>query len=266
MNKKKLLSYLLTFLLLFAAALLFLFQNKLSGNKKINYSILENEENKEAENKENENADSIASINESDNPGPENQNTAVDNSGNNEIKKEENAENDSSKNDNSSSLEIINKLVSWGYQAASGRKIDTLIIHSSYNALGGDPYDLNKLLAEYKQYGVAPHYLINREGEIYQLVSEKNIAYHAGESATPDGRTNVNNFSIGIEMMNTEDDKFTDSQYDSLNDLLKYLRSKYKIKYVLGHNQISPGRKSDPWNFDPALILDEKAREMLISS
>lgn len=225
-----------------------MFQNKLLGTKKINYSALENGE---IENKENKDAKSIASINESDNPNTENQEAIVNDSVNkSENKKEEIAESDSSKDNGNSSLKIINKPVSWGYQAASGRKIDAIIIHSSYNALGGDAYNLDKLLAEYKQYGVAPHYLIDREGKIYKLVEEKNIAYHAGESQVPDRRTNVNNFSVGIELMNTESGKLTGEQYESLNKLLRDLRVRYKIKYVLGHNQIAPGRKTDPWNFD----------------
>lgn len=169
--------------------------------------------------------------------------------------KEENIQSDDEEDkkindDAGGKMKIIDKFVSWGYESSGNRKIDAIIIHSSYDALGSEPYNLNGLLDEYKQYGVSPHYLIGRKGDIYRLVSEKNIAYHAGESRTPDGRTGVNNFSIGIEMMNKEDGKFTDDQYDSLNDLLRYLRSKYKIKYVLGHNQIAPGRKSDPWNFD----------------
>lgn len=153
-------------------------------------------------------------------------------------------------------INITNRLVSWGYEKASGRKIDTIIIHSTYNALGGDPFSLKKILNIYKSYGVSPHHIIDRGGKTYRLVADENVAYHAGESRMPDGRTGVNNFSIGIEIINNKTDKFTSEQYSSLNDLLRYLRSKYPIKYVLGHNQIAPGRKTDPWNFDPALILD----------
>ncbi len=145
---------------------------------------------------------------------------------------------------------IINKKVSWGFTVANNREIDTIVIHSSYDALGDEPYDLDGLINEYKQYEVAPHFLINRKGKVYQLVSEKNIAYHAGVSKMPDGRTGVNNFSIGIELMNTEKDDYTDNQYSGLNDLIDYLESQYEIKYVLGHEDISPSRKTDPWNFD----------------
>lgn len=147
-------------------------------------------------------------------------------------------------------LNIINKLVSWGFQTASGRKIDTIIIHSSYDALDKNPYSVSGLINEYKVSGVSPHYLIDRSGDIYRLVPDNDIAYQAGASRTPDGRTDVNNFSIGIELMNTMTGKYTDAQYASLRNLLFYLEQKYKIKYVLGHDQIAPGRKTDPWNFD----------------
>lgn len=150
----------------------------------------------------------------------------------------------------SSDSKIIDRFISWGFEKATSRKIDTIIVHSSYDALGDDPYDTNGLIAEYKQYGVAAHYLIARGGEIYHLVEDKNIAYHAGESKVPDGRTGVNVFSIGIEMMNTEDGKFTNKQYSALNSLLSILKKQYSIKYILGHSDIAPSRKTDPWNIE----------------
>ena len=146
--------------------------------------------------------------------------------------------------------DIVNKKVSWGYKESSGRKIDTIVIHSSYDALGSEPYDLDGLIAEFKQYGVAAHYLIDRKGIVYQLVSDKNIAYHAGVSQVPDGRNNVNNFSVGVELMNTKDDEYTKDQYASLSGLISLLKNRYEIKYVLGHDDIAPERKTDPWNFD----------------
>jgi hypothetical protein len=148
-------------------------------------------------------------------------------------------------------FKIINRLVSWGYEKSSGRKIDTIIIHTTYNAVGSDKFDLDDIInKEYKPYGVSPHYIIDRNGKVYRLVSDDNIAYHAGESKVPDGRTNVNGFSIGIEIVNSKTDKPSEAQYQALKALIVNLKSKYKIKYVLGHDQIAPGRKDDPWNFD----------------
>ena len=145
---------------------------------------------------------------------------------------------------------IKSEPISWGFQKASGRAIDTIVIHTTYNALGGDPYDYAKVLQEWKSYGVAPHYAIDRGGIVHQLVSDQNIAYHAGESKTPDGRSSVNTFSIGIEVINTQEGKFTYAQYGVLNSLIANLKGKYKIKYVLGHDEIASGRKTDPWGIE----------------
>jgi AmpD protein len=145
---------------------------------------------------------------------------------------------------------IKQDLVNFGHQKSSGRSIDTIIIHSSYDALGDEPYNYSGLVGIYHQYGVAAHYLIDREGQIYQLVRDRDIAYHAGQSQVPDGRTSVNKFSLGIELMNTKEDEYTKKQYYSLNQLLNYLEDQYSIKYILGHDDIAPDRKTDPWNFD----------------
>jgi uncharacterized protein YxeA len=148
------------------------------------------------------------------------------------------------------SVETIVKLFTSGFQVAENRKIDTIIIHSSYDALGDNPYSISGIIQEYKDYGVSAHYLIGRDGVVYQLVREKDIAYHAGVSSVPDGRTGVNAFSVGIELVNTKTNEFTTVQYSTLKNLISELKSRYSIKYVLGHNQIAPERKDDPWNFD----------------
>lgn len=155
------------------------------------------------------------------------------------------------KNDESDATsKTITRLFTSGFQVAEGRKVDTIIIHSSYDAVGSNPFSISGIIQEYKDYGVSAHYLIDRDGTIYQLVREKDIAYHAGVSSVPDGRTGVNAFSIGIELVNTKTDKLTTAQYSMLKNLISELKNRYSIKYVLGHNQIAPERKDDPWNFD----------------
>ncbi|PIP27746.1 MAG: hypothetical protein COX30_00265 [Candidatus Moranbacteria bacterium CG23_combo_of_CG06-09_8_20_14_all_39_10] len=148
------------------------------------------------------------------------------------------------------SVKIVDKLVNFGFQQAKNRSIDTIIIHSSYDAIGKDPFSISGIIKEYEEYGVSAHYLIGRDGVIYRLVADKDIAYHAGAGKVPDGRTGINAFSLGIEMVNTKTDDFTNKQYEALNGLISKLKKEYKIKYVLGHNQIAPNRKDDPWNFD----------------
>ncbi|MFM7024152.1 MAG: N-acetylmuramoyl-L-alanine amidase [Flavobacteriales bacterium] len=145
---------------------------------------------------------------------------------------------------------IIDKKVSWGYKKASGRVVDAVILHSTYYATGTDSFSVDGVLEQFKSYGVSSHYLIDRSGKIYRLVDEKNIAFHAGNSSLPDGRTNVNTTSIGIEIITTLYSSPTEAQYKSVAGLVKDIKKRRTIKYIKGHSDIAPGRKSDPWNFD----------------
>ena len=151
----------------------------------------------------------------------------------------------------SSKLDITTQLVNFGFAVPSKpRTIDTIILHTSYDATGSDPYSVSGIIAQWKNYGVAPHYFIGHTGTVYQIVKDENIAYHAGVSKMPDGRTNVNDFSIGIEMASTQKGDYTEEQYASLKKLIALVKEKHAIKYILGHNDIAPVRKTDPWNFD----------------
>jgi N-acetyl-anhydromuramyl-L-alanine amidase AmpD len=86
---------------------------------------------------------------------------------------------------------------------------------------------------------------------VWQLVAEDKKAWHAGISTMPeDGREGVNDFSIGIELIGTEDTDFTEAQYQALALLTKEILSRHTIRYIYGHCDVAPGRKTDPWNFD----------------
>lgn len=146
---------------------------------------------------------------------------------------------------------ITDRLMDAGFATPKkARTIDTIVLHSSYNPNGGDAYDVEKMVAIYESYGVSAHYLIDRKGKIYRLVADKNIAYHAGASKMPDGRKNVNDFSLGIEMLNKEETEYTAAQYEAVNALIAFLKKNYSIKSIVGHGDIAPDRKTDPWNFD----------------
>lgn len=99
---------------------------------------------------------------------------------------------------------------------------------------------------------VSAHYLIGRDGLILNLVDEKNIAYHAGESSWK-GMAHVNRFSIGIELVNSNDGimDYPDVQMNALVSLVVPICSDYGIspEDVIGHLDIAPGRKTDPAGF-----------------
>ncbi len=145
---------------------------------------------------------------------------------------------------------IVSLPVKVGFVPLKKRTIDTIVIHSSYNKLGGDVYGIENMLAIFRHYKVSSHYLINREGIVYQLVEDKDLSYHAGVSQMPDGRKSVNRFSIGIELLNTREDRYTEAQYEALQKLIVLLKARHPIKNIVGHGQIAPQRRSDPVNFD----------------
>jgi len=98
---------------------------------------------------------------------------------------------------------------------------------------------------------VSCHYLINRSGQVTQMVKDKNIAWHAGKSKWKNF-DNLNDNSIGIELVNKGHQfgyqNFSKKQIISLIKLCKNLKKKYSIKKenILGHSDIAPLRKSDP--------------------
>jgi N-acetylmuramoyl-L-alanine amidase len=105
---------------------------------------------------------------------------------------------------------------------------------------------------------VSAHYLIGRNGRIYQLVDERHRAWHAGESFWG-GQRDLNSTSIGIELDNNGDEPFAEPQIVSLIALLTDLKSRYKIPAAnfLGHGDVAPGRKVDPSHLFPWRRLAE---------
>jgi hypothetical protein len=136
------------------------------------------------------------------------------------------------------------------------RPVDVLIIHSSFCIKSNDPFDVYCVLGEYKRSGVASHYLIDRSGNIHKLVDENNVAHHAGFGKLPDGYNAINTRSIGIEIINNEQQGPTNEQYEALARLTKDIKSRHRIKYIKGHNQIAPDRKTDPWRFSWKIFYD----------
>ena len=73
-----------------------------------------------------------------------------------------------------------------------------------------------------------------------------------------DGRENVNDFSIGIELVNRNNgaDPFPDQQIQSLRDLLRAITGRHAIRHIVPHYVCAfpPGRKSDPVGFDVSWV------------
>jgi len=161
---------------------------------------------------------------------------------------------------------------------------DTIVLH--YTALPS----LQKATAVFDdpQTRASAHLLIGRDGAIIQLLPFNRIAWHAGQSRWQK-RQDINRYGIGIELDNAgrlletakgyqawwggyypEDEVYfgthrhetipyfwhgyTAVQMETVTEICRALYSKYDIKWILGHEEIAPGRKSDP---GPAFPLDE---------
>ncbi|MBN1477491.1 N-acetylmuramoyl-L-alanine amidase, partial [Candidatus Sumerlaeota bacterium] len=128
------------------------------------------------------------------------------------------------------------------------RDIDTVIIHytSGINVDPENPHsiDINWNIFDY--YNVSSHYVIGRDGIIYQLVRESDRAWHAGGSImpAPDNREGVNDFSIGIEIVNIHGDPFSEEQYEAAIALVRDIRQRHPIplENITGHEHIGGER------------------------
>lgn len=108
--------------------------------------------------------------------------------------------------------------------------------------------DAHESFADLRGLTVSSHLLINREGVPSQFVSLADRAWHAGVSSF-EGRENCNDFSIGIELEGCDEIAYTHAQYQTLIAISQTLRRAYPAitpARIVGHNDIAPGRKTDP--------------------
>jgi len=95
---------------------------------------------------------------------------------------------------------------------------------------------------------VSAHLLVRRDGAVVQFVPFHRRAWHAGTSQWR-GRERCNDFSIGIELEGTDTLPYAPAQYAVLARVVAGLCRAYPrlpADAVVGHSDVSPGRKSDP--------------------
>lgn len=169
---------------------------------------------------------------------------------------------------------------------------DTIVIHYTAGPTAASA------ITTLKEDGVpaSAHIVVDTDGSLTQLVPFNKIAWHAGKSAWLE-RNGLNKYSIGIEIVNagrldkngnvwrswfgktySEEEvvravhrneseptwwhSFTEKQVEVVFELCKAIMKRYDIRFILGHEEISPGRKIDP---GPAFPLD-KVRDRLLHS
>lgn len=139
----------------------------------------------------------------------------------------------------------------WDVRPVRGG-IDTVVVHSTViTTMAGT----QRAFLDDKVRRVSAHYVVDRDGSIVQMVDERFTAWHAGVSEL-EGRTTVNNFSVGVELINLNDgvDPYPEAQCRALAQIIDDLRSRWKIpnSRIVSHAAIARpvGRKSDPLGFD----------------
>ncbi|WP_346860913.1 N-acetylmuramoyl-L-alanine amidase [uncultured Draconibacterium sp.] len=171
---------------------------------------------------------------------------------------------------------------------------DTVVLH--YTASNNINSDIRTLYESTKEASV--QFLVDTDGKVYQLMPANRIAWHAGKSRLGN-RTGMNKYSIGIEIVNPgylvqksdgslatwyneavkpenaiklqhKNENFerfwhiyTHGQIDSVKELCLALCEAYNINNIVGHDDVSPGRKQDPGPAFPlnnitTIVLDDR--------
>ena len=149
-------------------------------------------------------------------------------------------------------LRIEQGPVSVGSEPRKG-KVTALILHYTASPL---PAALDVLQGHKETHRVGVHYIVTDEllPRVIQLVPETMSAFHAGKSGWRN-LEGMNQHSIGIEIINLDGNvhPYSVAQTEVLFTLCADIISRHQIKptEVLGHSDISVGRKIDPGSLFP---------------
>lgn len=96
---------------------------------------------------------------------------------------------------------------------------------------------------------VSAQFVIGRDGRIYQLLQENQFARHT---------IGLNYCAIGIENIGTPKNPLTEKQLQANTKLIKYLRKKYAIEYVIGHHEYQAFKKTMWWKESNPTYITQK--------
>ncbi len=155
---------------------------------------------------------------------------------------------------------IVNSIVIHCISLPSANFKDIYIKQLFTNKLDISEHPYFKLLENTK---VSSHLLIDRDGKITQFVPFDKRAWHAGKSEY-NNHKNFNDFSIGVELIGSDNTYFDEKQYVALSKVIKKLKNIYPIdnQNIYAHSDIAPNRKTDPgmcfnWEYFFKLVNDE---------
>lgn len=151
-------------------------------------------------------------------------------------------------------MEINKLLTKVNFRAGNGKQNKYLVIHF-VGALGGAEANCKYFQSNYR--GQSAHYFVGHEGEIWQCVEDKNIAWHCGANHYKHPYCRNSN-SIGIEMCCRKKANgtwyFEEETIKATIELVKYLMAKYNIpaSNVIRHYDVTGKVCPEPYVRDTA--------------
>jgi len=123
---------------------------------------------------------------------------------------------------------------------------------------------LKNIIYEFSQENrpASTHFIIGKGGELIQMVDLDDVSYHTFTRPHPFNRSLekiTNDNAVGVELEGPVFDTFSEAQLQKLAILLRMMYDLYGISldydpkrlFVLGHDEIHPARKKDPWKNFP---------------
>lgn len=135
-------------------------------------------------------------------------------------------------NQASATLTIFDYYSKWNRERPVRQRTDYIILHTTE---GGDSGSLRKI----HENGEA-NYFLDSAGNVFKVIDRRKVALHAGRSMW-NGRTDIDNYSVGIEVGGYHDGNITSAQYVALRELLSQLKALYAIpdERVLTHSMVA---------------------------
>jgi len=152
---------------------------------------------------------------------------------------------------------IIATLKKWLSFRVRRKPITTIVLHATAGSTAAGA--ISTLMKK----GFSYHYLIEdqreTDGKIIKCVPTSKVAFHAGVSSGPMGKS-VNNYSIGVSFINLNNgrDPYSAAQYQSCLELcIELIKAIPTIQYITTHYYVSPGRKTDPKGFPVQELIND---------
>ena len=138
------------------------------------------------------------------------------------------------------SINISNNFSHKNEKRKKRSRTEYIILHTTE---ASDRSSLNMV----KKYGLT-NYLVHTDGSVKRVIDKNRLARHAGRSMW-EGKRNLDDKSVGIEVVGYHNRPITNAQFGSLKELLDDLQRIYNIsdKDVIPHSMVAYG-KPNRWH------------------